>query len=161
MQPSRRLLGQQLAVQQHRKVAVLATPVARGCLLGISTTGYNGLACTVRSHQIVSVATMAAQQRIYTCRLQHNHASLSSTACRSAVTDTAPKQAAAEDQQAAVAAAVPAAVQQLREQLQLYNTMSRKKQQFRPRPHMGDKVQMYVCGVTVYDYSHIGRLKSQ
>lgn len=29
-------------------------------------------------------------------------------------------------------------------------------QVFTPRPGMGDKVQMYVCGVTVYDYSHIG-----
>jgi cysteinyl-tRNA synthetase len=34
--------------------------------------------------------------------------------------------------------------------------MSRRKEVFTPRPGMGDRVQMYVCGVTVYDYSHIG-----
>jgi hypothetical protein len=40
--------------------------------------------------------------------------------------------------------------------LQLYNTMSRQKEAFRPRAGMGNRVSMYVCGVTVYDYSHIG-----
>lgn len=49
-----------------------------------------------------------------------------------------------------------AAMEQLRTKLQLHNSMSRRKELFRPRPEMGDKVQMYVCGVTVYDYSHIG-----
>jgi cysteinyl-tRNA synthetase len=47
-------------------------------------------------------------------------------------------------------------LQALRERLQLHNTMSRKKEHFAPRPALGDRVQMYVCGVTVYDYSHIG-----
>lgn len=40
--------------------------------------------------------------------------------------------------------------------LMLYNTMSRGKEPFTPRPNQGNKVSMYVCGVTVYDYSHIG-----
>ena len=48
------------------------------------------------------------------------------------------------------------AIEQLRSRLQLHNSMTRKKEQFTPRPEMGNKVQMYVCGVTVYDYSHIG-----
>ncbi len=34
--------------------------------------------------------------------------------------------------------------------------MSRSKEPFAPRPDQGNKVAMYVCGVTVYDYSHIG-----
>lgn len=41
--------------------------------------------------------------------------------------------------------------------LQLYNTMSRQKQLFAPREDQGNRVSMYVCGVTVYDYSHIGK----
>lgn len=61
--------------------------------------------------------------------------------------------AAAATEQAVDSAA---AIEQLRNRLQLHNSMSRKKEQFTPRPEMGNKVQMYVCGVTVYDYSHIG-----
>lgn len=44
----------------------------------------------------------------------------------------------------------------LRAKLQLHNTMNRGKEHFTPRPDQGDHVSMYVCGVTVYDYSHIG-----
>ena len=58
------------------------------------------------------------------------------------------------------ASAVPQAssldVLLLRNQLQLYNSMSRKKEPFTTRPTSPETVQMYVCGVTVYDYSHIG-----
>ena len=42
--------------------------------------------------------------------------------------------------------------------LQLYNSMSRSKEAFTPRADQGDKVSMYVCGVTVYSHSHIGAL---
>ena len=38
--------------------------------------------------------------------------------------------------------------------LTLYSTMSRKKETFKPIKE--GKVRMYVCGVTVYDYCHIG-----
>lgn len=48
------------------------------------------------------------------------------------------------------------ALEQLRSKLQLHNSMTRKKEQFTARPELGNTVQMYVCGVTVYDYSHIG-----
>ncbi|KAI8476396.1 MAG: cysteinyl-tRNA synthetase [Monoraphidium minutum] len=48
----------------------------------------------------------------------------------------------------------------MRSALQLYNTMARAKQGLRPRPDMGEKLQMYVCGVTVYDYSHIGHARA-
>ena len=43
--------------------------------------------------------------------------------------------------------------------LMLYNTLSRKKELFVPRKDQGSKVSMYVCGVTVYDYSHIGHAR--
>ena len=39
--------------------------------------------------------------------------------------------------------------------LTLYNTLTRRKEPFRP---IDDKnVRMYVCGPTVYDYAHIGK----
>ncbi len=42
--------------------------------------------------------------------------------------------------------------------LRLYNTLSRKKETFKPLH--GKKVGMYTCGPTVYDFIHIGNLKS-
>jgi cysteinyl-tRNA synthetase len=41
--------------------------------------------------------------------------------------------------------------------LQLYNTLTRKKETFRPIEP--GKVRMYVCGNTVYDYAHIGHAR--
>jgi cysteinyl-tRNA synthetase len=41
--------------------------------------------------------------------------------------------------------------------LKIYNTLTRSKQEFVPR-HPG-KVGMYVCGMTVYDYCHIGHAR--
>jgi len=42
--------------------------------------------------------------------------------------------------------------------LKLYNTLGRKKQIFKP---IHDKeVKMYCCGLTVYDYPHIGNMKT-
>ena len=41
--------------------------------------------------------------------------------------------------------------------LTLYNTLTRRKEPFRP---IDDKnVRMYVCGPTVYDYAHIGNAR--
>jgi len=42
--------------------------------------------------------------------------------------------------------------------LKLYNTLSKSKQEFQPL-HKG-KVSIYTCGPTVYDYIHIGNLRS-
>jgi cysteinyl-tRNA synthetase len=42
--------------------------------------------------------------------------------------------------------------------LKLYNTLSRKKEVFRPRK--GKKVNFFVCGPTVYDFSHIGHART-
>ena len=39
----------------------------------------------------------------------------------------------------------------------LYNTLSRKKEPFRPID--AKNVRMYVCGPTVYDYAHIGNAR--
>lgn len=42
-------------------------------------------------------------------------------------------------------------------ELWLHNTMSRKKEVFKPK--VEGKVGMYVCGVTAYDLSHIGHAR--
>lgn len=41
--------------------------------------------------------------------------------------------------------------------LKIYNTLSRKKELFQPR--IPGKVGLYVCGMTVYDYCHIGHAR--
>jgi cysteinyl-tRNA synthetase len=41
--------------------------------------------------------------------------------------------------------------------LKIYNTLTRKKELFQPR--VAGKVGMYVCGMTVYDYCHIGHAR--
>jgi cysteinyl-tRNA synthetase len=41
--------------------------------------------------------------------------------------------------------------------LKIYNTLTRKKAEFQPR--IPGKVGMYVCGMTVYDYCHIGHAR--
>jgi cysteinyl-tRNA synthetase len=42
--------------------------------------------------------------------------------------------------------------------LRLYNTLSGKVEEFRPL--VGNEVRMYACGPTVYDYGHIGNLRT-
>ncbi len=42
--------------------------------------------------------------------------------------------------------------------LQVYNTLTRKKEEFKPIEK--NHVRMYVCGPTVYDYPHIGNARS-
>ena len=41
--------------------------------------------------------------------------------------------------------------------IQIYNSMSRQKEVFVPKQE--GKVNMYVCGPTVYDYIHIGNAR--
>ncbi|MDI1292401.1 MAG: cysteine--tRNA ligase [Methylobacter sp.] len=41
--------------------------------------------------------------------------------------------------------------------LKIYNTLTRKKELFQPR--VAGKVGLYVCGMTVYDYCHIGHAR--
>lgn len=41
--------------------------------------------------------------------------------------------------------------------LRVYNTLSKQKEDFVPLN--GNKVRMYVCGITVYDYCHIGHAR--
>ena len=41
--------------------------------------------------------------------------------------------------------------------LKIYNTLSRKKEIFSPR--VEGKVGLYVCGMTVYDYCHVGHAR--
>ena len=42
--------------------------------------------------------------------------------------------------------------------LSLYNTLTRKKEFFKPLK--GNEVRMYTCGPTVYDYAHIGNMRA-
>ncbi len=42
--------------------------------------------------------------------------------------------------------------------LQLYNSLSRQKEEFQPRE--GNRVGIYVCGPTVYGHAHLGHAKS-
>ena len=42
--------------------------------------------------------------------------------------------------------------------IRIHNTMTRKKEELVPGTR--GEVTMYVCGVTVYDYSHIGHARS-
>jgi len=41
--------------------------------------------------------------------------------------------------------------------LQIYNTLTRTKEEFVPLE--SGKVKMYVCGVTTYDYCHVGHAR--
>lgn len=41
--------------------------------------------------------------------------------------------------------------------LTLYNTLTRQKEVFKPIE--AGKIRMYVCGITVYDYCHIGHAR--
>ncbi|MEK7097874.1 MAG: cysteine--tRNA ligase, partial [Patescibacteria group bacterium] len=40
----------------------------------------------------------------------------------------------------------------------LYNTLTRKKEEFRPIEN--SKVGLYTCGPTVYNYAHLGNLRA-
>ena len=41
--------------------------------------------------------------------------------------------------------------------LQIFNTLTRRKETFVPIEH--GKVRLYVCGMTVYDFCHIGHAR--
>ncbi|MFS8541090.1 MAG: hypothetical protein LOD89_03245, partial [Tissierellales bacterium] len=41
--------------------------------------------------------------------------------------------------------------------LRVYNTLTRTKEEFKPRE--GNKVSIYVCGVTPYSYCHVGNAR--
>ena len=41
--------------------------------------------------------------------------------------------------------------------LQIYNTLSRTKEPFKPA--QAGQVRMYVCGMTVYDFCHLGHAR--
>ena len=42
--------------------------------------------------------------------------------------------------------------------IKLYNTMSRKTEEF--KPIVDNRVSMYCCGPTVYNFAHIGNLRT-
>ncbi|MDZ4152385.1 class I tRNA ligase family protein, partial [Methylicorpusculum sp.] len=41
--------------------------------------------------------------------------------------------------------------------IKIHNTLTRQKEEFKPRE--AGKVGMYVCGMTVYDYCHVGHAR--
>ena len=46
----------------------------------------------------------------------------------------------------------------MKHQIKIYNTLSGKKDLLKPRK--GRKVNLFVCGPTVYDYSHLGHART-
>ncbi len=44
--------------------------------------------------------------------------------------------------------------------LQMYNTLTRRKEEFEPLDRKGKNVRMFVCGQTVYDDAHMGHAKT-
>src|SRR3954470_22747932 len=44
--------------------------------------------------------------------------------------------------------------------LKLFNTLSRSVQEFTPLDPAGKRVGMYCCGLTVYDFAHIGNWRT-
>jgi len=42
--------------------------------------------------------------------------------------------------------------------LKIYNTLTRQKEEF--VPINGNRVNMFVCGPTVFDYSHLGHART-
>ncbi len=42
--------------------------------------------------------------------------------------------------------------------LQIYNTLSRQKETFVPM--QAGKVSLYVCGITIYDFCHVGHART-
>src|SRR5690554_162589 len=42
--------------------------------------------------------------------------------------------------------------------MKIYNTLTRKKEEF--KPINDDKVMIYVCGLTVQNYSHLGHIRA-
>src|SRR3954468_6592710 len=44
--------------------------------------------------------------------------------------------------------------------LKLFNTLSRSLEDFVPLDPAGEKVGMYCCGLTVYDFGHIGNFRT-
>ncbi|CAN6346563.1 unnamed protein product [Urochloa humidicola] len=76
---------------------------------------------------------------------------------------TVPATVAAEAAQAPAPAPAPAPTTAAEAkasppQLELFNSMTKKKEPFKPR--VEGKVAMYVCGVTPYDFSHIGHARA-
>lgn len=44
--------------------------------------------------------------------------------------------------------------------INLYNTMSRKKEEFKPIDEKDNIIKIYTCGPTVYNYAHIGNMRA-
>ena len=83
------------------------------------------------------------------------HAHDSVQAWRSCAVDSAHAVTIEADMAREQASAQTASKQRGKE-VNLYNTMSGRKERVQPQHGQGNKISMYCCGVTVYDLSHIG-----
>ncbi len=54
-------------------------------------------------------------------------------------------------------ASLPGKAKRARKMLKIYNSLTREKQDFHPIDP--GRVRMYVCGMTVYDYCHLGHAR--
>ena len=50
-------------------------------------------------------------------------------------------------------------LQKMKHKLKVFNTLSKKKEIFIPIDCENNFVKMYVCGMTVYDFCHIGHAR--
>eukprot|EP00879_Flechtneria_rotunda_P019689 GHRR01020688.1.p1 GENE.GHRR01020688.1~~GHRR01020688.1.p1 ORF type:complete len:237 (+),score=60.83 GHRR01020688.1:308-1018(+) len=146
------LLGHYKNYQMRTKACFQANVVSQPQVSASRKAGLRSPAADAARQPMLSCHTQspATSWQLYRHTMRHIGCSASSAA---AATAQAPPAAAQEQQ-----SSTTTHLQRLRDSFQIHNTMTRCKEHFQPRPDMGDKVQMYVCGVTVYDYSHIGEL---
>eukprot|EP00897_Mesotaenium_endlicherianum_P005064 jgi/Mesen1/4586/ME000232S03856 len=81
----------------------------------------------------------------------------SQAAVESPPSQTAPAKARKNERGKMEGSSKNAGKKESRPDLVLYNTMTRQKEVFKPK--VEGRVSMYVCGVTAYDYSHIGHAR--
>eukprot|EP00879_Flechtneria_rotunda_P020164 GHRR01021205.1.p1 GENE.GHRR01021205.1~~GHRR01021205.1.p1 ORF type:complete len:310 (+),score=97.55 GHRR01021205.1:308-1237(+) len=147
------LLGHYKNYQMRTKACFQANVVSQPQVSASRKAGLRSPAADAARQPMLSCHTQspATSWQLYRHTMRHIGCSASSAA---AATAQAPPAAAQEQQ-----SSTTTHLQRLRDSFQIHNTMTRCKEHFQPRPDMGDKVQMYVCGVTVYDYSHIGHAR--
>ncbi len=149
------LLPQPIAAKQvvYLQAARMRAFGSKGCTHRTQATGANGW-CRPHLPPSATRTALRPSPSARTPGRQSVEQSRWSISVRSAAVE-----APSTSQPASTTAAVSQADEStlaLRSRLQLHNTMSRRKETFTARPQHPDYIQMYVCGVTVYDYSHIG-----
>eukprot|EP00850_Spirogloea_muscicola_P001022 SM000004S14892 [mRNA] locus=s4:32935:43984:- [translate_table: standard] len=119
--------------------------------LGIRRSLTRVYSCSDEESRMTSYVTKAMAMEGTTCKAQFSAAPapLSSRELQRGQRQAQAEQDGAAEASAAAAGQPPP--------LRLFNTMTRQKEAF--APWVAGQVSMYVCGVTVYDYSHIGHAR--